>query len=85
MRRRRASDASKERAARILSARMFRASLRSLLLLVAVVAPIAIVLMIGEAVGAHPGALFLNPGARLILLGLCLSYAAVRYYARKHL
>ncbi|MEO7691794.1 MAG: hypothetical protein ABIS51_21100 [Sphingomonas sp.] len=85
MRRRGASDASRERAAMILSARMFRASMRSLLLLVAVAAPIVIVIMIADAHGAHLGALFIHPEASLALPLLCLSYAVIRYQVRKRL
>jgi hypothetical protein len=85
MRRSGASDASRERAAMILSVRMFRASARSLLLLVAVAAPIAIVIMIGDAHGAHLGALFIHPEASLALPLLCLSYAVIRYQVRKRL
>ena len=69
----------------ILSARMFRASLRGLILLAAVAAPIAIVIMAGNAYGANLGALFIHPGANLALPLLCLSYAVIRFQARKRL
>jgi hypothetical protein len=83
--RRGVSDASKERAALILSMMMFRASGRAMLLLLAVIAPIVLAVMIGDAAGAHVGGLFLNFRARLVLLGLCLCYACLRYLARKRL
>lgn len=84
-RRRGASDASRERAAMILSARMFRASLRGLLLLAVVATPYVMVFTFGDAAGAHLGMLSGNPAAKLILVGLCLSYAFVRYHVRKRL
>jgi len=85
MRRRGASDASRERAAMILSVRMFRASAHGLLLLVAVAAPIVLVIIVGDAHGAHLGTLFIHPEASLALPLLCLSYAVVRYQIRKRL
>ena len=64
---------------------MFRASIRALLLLLAVVAPIAIVLLVGDALGMRIGSLLLNVRARLVLLGLCLCYACFRFLLRKQL
>lgn len=77
--RRRVSEWAKERAMRLMSLRLFQASARAGLMLVAVAAPIAIVLAVdsGLDLGAHE-ALF-DWQARLIILLICAAYAVARW------
>jgi hypothetical protein len=73
------SDHCKERAMRILSARMFAASLRAGWLLLATASPLLIVLLLGSTPEAHAVGLAIDGATRLWVIPLCLGYAALRW------
>lgn len=77
--RRRGSDFSKARAMRILSARMFAASLRAGALLLAVASPLLIVLLLGSTDQARAVGLAIDGATRLWVIPLSLGYAALRW------
>jgi len=73
------SDHCKERAMRILSARMFARSLRAGGLLLAVASPLLIVLLLGSTGEAHAVGLAIDGQTRLWVIPLSLGYAALRW------
>lgn len=85
LRRRGVSDYSKERALQILSRRMFFTSLLACALLCLVLAPIALALALDHWGIAPVGALrvLTDWRDRLVILGICLSYAIIRWQWRR--
>lgn len=83
--RRGVSDHSKERATRILSGRMMKASLAAGGALMVVIAPVLIVLAADIVLPFGVRAAFLDWQARLILLSLMVVYVLVRWQFGKRL
>ena len=83
--RRGVSDHSKERATRILSGRMMHASLGAGAGLLAVIAPVLIVLLIDYRVPFGVRAAFLDWQARLLLLSLMVVYVFARWQLGRRL
>jgi hypothetical protein len=75
----RGSDHCKERAMRILSARLFAHSIRAGGLLLAVASPLLLVLWFGSTHEARVVGLAINAQARLWVIPLSLGYAALRW------
>lgn len=75
----RGSDHCKERAMRILSARMFARSLRAGALLLAVASPLLFVLLAGSTDQARAVGLAIDGATRLWVIPLSLSYALLRW------
>jgi len=82
--RRHVSDWSKGRAARILSLRMFVASLRAGLMLALVAAPIGLVLLADRPLGLGTMAALVDWRSRLIILAATIGYALTRYLVRRN-
>ena len=73
------SDHCKERAMRILSARMFARSLRAGGLLLAVASPLLIVLLLGSTDEARAIGMAIDGHTRLWVIPLSLGYAVLRW------
>lgn len=75
----RGSDHCKERAMRILSARMFAVSFRAGGLLLAVASPLLLVLLLGSTEEARAVGLAIDGQTRLWVIPLSLGYAVLRW------
>lgn len=82
---RRASDHWKERAIGTLARRLFLHSLLAALLLLAVLSPIAIVLLLDRPLELGATAALLDWRARLELAALVLTYALLRHFVGRRL